>query len=160
MSKISLICSGMSIRPEIASLSWSLFRLSAFQIQIGQVVKSLRDAIGSSSMIQSSSSINSIMCFRFLESKTHGFDWKLQCLADPIYHMMYFTVAHSIRHGSPQSSESLTTTYVIISGFMLDGHLHHWEPEELSGIKLLNGATTFVNKLKDIFDCHRSRMRS
>ena len=52
--------------------------------------------------------------------------------------MIYFTVAHSIRHGSPPSSVNLTTTYTIISGIVVDGHLHHWEPEELSGIKSLN----------------------
>ena len=52
--------------------------------------------------------------------------------------MIYLTVAHCIHHGSPTSSADLTTVYTIASGIMLDGHLQHFEEEDLNGIKSLN----------------------
>ena len=70
------------------------------------------------------------MCFRFLESMSQ--------VTASIGSSINAWRTKSIRHGSPQSSENLTTTYTIIPGVMLDGLLHHWEPEGLSGIKLLN----------------------
>ena len=90
-------------------------------------------AIGSSSTMQSSSSINSIMCFRSLESrKLH------QSLQDSKNHMIYLTVAHCIRHGSPASSADFTIVYTIMSGIMVEGHLQHFEEGNLSGMKSLN----------------------
>ena len=74
-----------------------------------------------------------------VKESSHQLNWKLhQSLADSIYHMIYLTVAHCIRHGSPASSTNLSTTYTIVSGIMIDGHLQHWELENLSGIKSLN----------------------
>ena len=52
--------------------------------------------------------------------------------------MIYLTVAHCIRHGSPAESSDLSTVYTIVSGVMLDGHLQHFEEEDLYGIKSLN----------------------
>ena len=52
--------------------------------------------------------------------------------------MIYLTVTHCIRHGSPTSSADLTTVYTIVSGVMLEGHLQHFEEESLNGIKSLN----------------------
>ena len=52
--------------------------------------------------------------------------------------MIYLTVAHCIRHGSPAASADLTTICTIVSGIMLDGHLQHFEEEDLNGIKSLN----------------------
>ena len=52
--------------------------------------------------------------------------------------MIYLTVAHCIRRGSPAASADLATVYKIVSGIMLDGHLQHFEEEGLNGIKSLN----------------------
>ena len=61
-------------------------------------------------------------------------NWKVhQSLHDAIYHMIYLTVAHCIRHRSPSSSD-LTTVYAVVSGVMLKGHLQHFEEEDLCGI--------------------------
>ena len=69
----------------------------------------------------------------------HILNWKLhQSLQDAIYHMIYLTVAHCVRHGSLASSADLSTTYSIVSGVMLPGHLQFFEEEDLFGIKSLN----------------------
>ena len=69
----------------------------------------------------------------------HILNWKLhQSLQDAIYHMIYLTVAHCVRHGSVASSSDLSTTYSIVSGVMLPGHLQFFEEEDLFGIKSLN----------------------
>ena len=69
----------------------------------------------------------------------HILNWKIhQSLQDAIYHMIYLTVAHCVRHGSQASSSDLSTTYSVVSGVMLPGHLHHFEEEDLFGIKSLN----------------------
>ena len=52
--------------------------------------------------------------------------------------MIYLTVAHCIRHGSPASSADLTTVFAIVSVLMINGHLQHFEEENLAGIKSLN----------------------
>ena len=52
--------------------------------------------------------------------------------------MIYLTVAHCVRHGSPTSSSDLSTVYTIVSGVMLQGHLQHFEEEDLFGIKSFN----------------------
>ena len=52
--------------------------------------------------------------------------------------MIYLTVAHCVRHGSQASSADLSTTHTIVSGVMLQGHLQHFEEEDLFGIKSLN----------------------
>ena len=76
---------------------------------------------------------------RLKESGGRLLNWKIhQSLHDAIYHMIYLTVAHCIRHGSPPSSSDLTTVYTIVSGVMLEGHLQHFEEEDLYGIKSLN----------------------
>ena len=65
-------------------------------------------------------------------------NWKIhQSLQDAIYHMIYLTVAHCVRHGTASSSD-LSTVYTIVSGVMLAGHLQHFEEEDLYGIKSLN----------------------
>ena len=69
----------------------------------------------------------------------HILNWKIhESLQDAIYHMIYLTVAHCVRHGSQASSADLSTTYTIVSGVMLQGHLQHFEEEDLFGIKSLN----------------------
>ena len=69
----------------------------------------------------------------------HILNWKIhESLQDAIYHMIYLTVAHCVRHGSPASSSDLSTVYTIVSGVMLPGHLQHFEEEDLFGIKSLN----------------------
>ena len=69
----------------------------------------------------------------------HVLNWKIhESLQDAIYHMIYLTVAHCVRHGSQASSADLSTTYTIVSGVMLQGHLQHFEEEDLFGIKSLN----------------------
>ena len=69
----------------------------------------------------------------------HVLNWKIhQSLQDAIYHMIYLTVAHCVRHGSPASSSDLSTVYKIVSGVMLPGHLQHFEEEDLYGIKSFN----------------------
>ena len=69
----------------------------------------------------------------------HLLNWKIhQSLQDAIDHMIYLTVAHCICHGSPASSSDLSTVYTIVSGVMLEGHLQHFEEEDLYGIKSLN----------------------
>ena len=43
-----------------------------------------------------------------VKESSHQLNWKLhQRLADSIYHVIYLTVAHCIRHGSPASSTNL-----------------------------------------------------
>ena len=65
-----------------------------------------------------------------------GVNWKIhESLQDAIYHMIYLTVAHCVRHGSPASPSDLSTVYTIVSGVMLPGHLQHFEEEDLYGIK-------------------------
>ena len=69
----------------------------------------------------------------------HILNWKIhESLQDAIYHMIYLTVAHCVRHGSPAASSDLSTVYTIVSGVMLPGHLQHFEEEDLFGIKSLN----------------------
>ena len=69
----------------------------------------------------------------------HVLNWKIhQSLQDAIYHVIYLTVAHCVRHGSPASSSDLSQVYTIVSGVMLPGHLQHFEEEDLYGIKSLN----------------------
>ena len=69
----------------------------------------------------------------------HVLNWKIhQSLQDAIYHMIYLTVAHCVRHGSPASSSDLSTVYTIVSGVMLPSHLQHFEEENLYGIKSFN----------------------
>ena len=69
----------------------------------------------------------------------HILNWKIhESLQDAIYHMIYLTVAHCVRHGSPAPSSDLSTVYTIVSGVMLPGHLQHFEEEDLFGIKSLN----------------------
>ena len=69
----------------------------------------------------------------------HVLNWKIhESLQDAIYHMIYLTVAHCVRHGSQASSADLSTTYTIVSGVMLQGHLQRFEEEDLFGIKSLN----------------------
>ena len=71
-----------------------------------------------------------------------------QSLQDSIYHMIYLTVTHCIRHGSSAASSDLTTVYAIVSGIMLDGHLQHFEDEDLSGIKSLNLKQQALGRLR------------
>ena len=69
----------------------------------------------------------------------HILNWKIhESLQDAIYHMIYLTVAHCVRHGSPAASADLSTVYTIVSGVMLPSHLQHFEEEYLFGIKSLN----------------------
>ena len=68
----------------------------------------------------------------------HVLNWKIhESLQDAIYHMIYLTVAHCVRHGSPASAD-LSAVYTIVSGVMLPGHIQHFEEEDLLGIKSLN----------------------
>ena len=47
----------------------------------------------------------------------HILNWKLhQSLQDAIYHMIYLTVAHCVRHGSLASSADLSATYSLCQG--------------------------------------------
>ena len=81
------------------------------------------------------------MCFKFLESRSqliNSIGSFHQSHQDSIFHMIYLTVAHCVRHGSPTSSSDLSTVYAIVSGIMLDGHLQHFEAEDLNGIKSLD----------------------
>ena len=72
------------------------------------------------------------------QSGGHLLNWKIhQSLRDAIYHVIYLTVAHCVRHGSPSKSADQPTVYTIVSGVMLEGHLQHFE-EDLYGIKSLN----------------------
>ena len=76
---------------------------------------------------------------RVKESGGHLLNWKIhQSLQDAIYYMICLTVAHRIRHGSPPSSSDLTSVYTIVSGVMLEGHLQHFEEEDLHVIRSLN----------------------
>ena len=69
----------------------------------------------------------------------HILNWKIhESLQDAIYRMIYLTEAHCVRHGSQASSADISTTYSIVSGVMLPGHLQHFEEEDLFGIKSLN----------------------
>ena len=57
-----------------------------------------------------------------VKDSNHQLNWNLhQSLADSIYHMIYLTVAHCIRHGSPAISTNLSTIYMIVSGIMING---------------------------------------
>ena len=74
-----------------------------------------------------------------VKESIHSLNWKLhQSLQDSIYHMIYFTVAHCIHHGSPPTPAGLTKVYTIVSGVMLEGHLQHLEEDDLNGIRSLN----------------------
>ena len=76
-----------------------------------------------------------------VKESSHQLNWKLyQSLQDSIYHMIYLTVARCVRHGSPASSviSSAQHNSTRSSGIMLEGHLQHFEVEDLNGIKSLN----------------------
>ena len=91
-----------------------------------------------------------------VKDSAHLLNWKLhQSLQDTIYHMIYLTVAHCIRHGSPASSPDLATVYTIASGVMLDGHLQHLRKRISVGSSL----STSGSKLVVASSCQASWMR-
>ena len=105
--------------------------------------------IGSSSTMLSSSSFSSFVVFKFLESEIQVMASTGSLIRSWQIHMNYLMVAHSIRHSS--APENLTTTYTITSGVMMDGHLHHWGPGDLSGIKsTFSRASLFASLMDEI----------
>ena len=71
-----------------------------------------------------------------VRDSSHGINWTLhQSLADSVYHLIYLTMVHGICHGS---TSEVGTAYMIISGLMMDGRLHHFEADSMSGIPSLS----------------------
>ena len=84
----------------------------------------------------------------------HILNWKIhESLQDAIDHMIYLTVAHCVRHGSPAASADLSTVYTIVSG----GHASR-SSSALRGRGSLRDQVTQTSRVMYLVtsDCHQS----
>ena len=87
----------------------------------------------------------------------HILNWKIhESLQDAIYHVIYLTVAHCVRHGSQASSADLSTTYSIVSqGSCFQVTFSTSRKRICSG----SGRSTSSQVHLVIFACHHSWIR-